>query len=142
MMNQFVNGTYPLLFSTFGGNAVACAAGMAVLDVIERENLLEKANEVGDYLRAELHRLATRHPLIGDVRGCGMMIGLELVTDRASKTPAEQETKMLIEEMLARRVLVGSSSTNVLKLRPSLAWDKEEVDFFIQALDRSLAAVA
>lgn len=142
MMNQFVNGTHPLLFSTFGGNAVACAAGMAVLDVIERENLLEKANEVGDYLRAELHRLATRHPLIGDVRGRGMMIGLELVTDRATKTPAAQETKKLIEEMLARRVLVGSSSTNVLKLRPSLAWNKEEVDFFIQALDRSLAAVA
>ncbi len=141
LMEQFLNGTYPLLFSTFGGNTVACAAGMAVLDVIERENLLQKCNEVGDYLREELHRLADKHRLIGDVRGRGMLTGLELVTDREAKTPAVKETEKLIEEMLARRALIGKGAPNVIKLRPSLAWGKAEVDFFINALDESLAVI-
>jgi len=141
MMDRFINGTHPLLFSTFGGNTVACAAGMAVLDVIERENLVEKSNRVGDYFRAELRRLAERHPLIGDVRGYGMLAGLEFVSCREARTPAVEQTDLLIEEMLKRRVLIGTGQPSVLKLRPSMAWNEAEVDFFIAALDDSLAAI-
>ncbi len=139
LLDQFLKGTHPMLFSTFGGNTVACAAGMAVLDVIERENLIEHSNKTGNYFRAELRKLAKKHTLIGDVRGRGMMIGLELVTDRTTKAPAVEETAQLLELMKARRVLVGTGNPNTLKLRPMLVWDRAEVDFFIKALDKSLS---
>ncbi|WP_352734527.1 aminotransferase class III-fold pyridoxal phosphate-dependent enzyme [Mesorhizobium sp. M0276] len=102
LMKRFLTGTYPLLFSTFGGNTVACAAGMAVLDVIEREDLVRRSADTGEYLRRELRRLAERHEIIGDIRGRGMMTGVELVTDRLTKEPAIQQTDRLIEDMLAR----------------------------------------
>ncbi|MEH6606266.1 MAG: aminotransferase class III-fold pyridoxal phosphate-dependent enzyme [Pseudomonadales bacterium] len=142
MMLQFLNGSSPMLFSTFGGNSVACAAGMAVLDVIEREGLIEKSNRVGDYLRAELSKLAEKHSIIGDIRGRGILTGVEFVSCRKAKTPASAETDVLIEAMLARRVMVGKGADNVLKLRPSMAWDETEVDFFIAALSDSLEAIA
>lgn len=131
------------VFSTFGGNTVACAAGMAVLDVIERENLVAKSNELGNYLRARLNKLAETQLLIGNVRGRGMMTGLEFVIDRKAKTPATEQTAALLELMKENRVLVGSEGKdkNIFKLRPSLAWNKTEVDVFIDALDRSLQAL-
>jgi 4-aminobutyrate aminotransferase-like enzyme len=76
------------VFSTFGGNSVACAAGQAVLDVIAREDLLTRANRIGDLLRAQLRDLAQAFPLIGDVRGRGMLTGLEFTSDPAARTPA------------------------------------------------------
>ena len=77
-----------MYFNTFGGNPVQCAAGMAVLDVIEEENLQQNALRVGDYIRDNLRGLQDQHELIGDVRGHGLFIGTELVTDREKKTPA------------------------------------------------------
>lgn len=132
------------LFSTFGGNPVSCAAGMAVLDQIERFDLVNRGVEVGDYFRAQLRELAQRQPLIGDVRGKGMIIGLEFVTDRESRTPAETETAKLIESMLAEQILVGKSGPrhNAFKMRPNFAWGKAQVDFFIDALDRCLDDLA
>ena len=141
MMKQFIGGTHPLLFSTFGGNTVACAAGMAVLDVIEREQLVQKSNDMGEQLRAGLRELAEKHPLIGDVRGRGMLVGIELVTCRDKRLPAEEETEQLIKEMIKRNVMIGKSLPGTLKIRPSLAWGKKEVDFFIRAFDQSLAAL-
>ncbi|MBJ7555485.1 aminotransferase class III-fold pyridoxal phosphate-dependent enzyme [Marinomonas spartinae] len=141
MMKQFIGGTHPLLFSTFGGNTVACAAGMAVLDVIEREKLVQKSNDIGDQLRARLRQLAEKHPLIGDVRGRGMLVGLELVTNRENRTPAAEETEQLINEMIQRQVMIGKSLPGTLKIRPSLTWGKKEVDFFINAMDESLKAL-
>jgi len=138
LMKRFLGGTYPLLFSTFGGNTVACAAGMAVLDVIEREDLVRRGAAVGDYLRQELRRLAERHAVIGDVRGRGMMTGVELVTDRLTKEPAIAQTARLVDAMLARNILIGRGTPNTLKLRPPLIWSRDEVDFFIRALDESL----
>jgi 4-aminobutyrate aminotransferase-like enzyme len=128
------------LFSTFGGNPVSCAAGMAVLDEIERFDLVARGVKVGDYLRAQLRELARRQPLIGDVRGKGMIVGLEFVTDRARKTPASSETARLIDLLLAERILVGKSGPNhnVFKMRPNFAWDRTQVDFFIAALDKCL----
>lgn len=138
MMKQFIGGTHPLLFSTFGGNTVACAAGMAVLDVIERENLIQKSNQVGDLLRMRLRLLAEKHSLIGDIRGRGMLVGIEFVTCRDQRTPAIEETELLIKEMIQRKVMIGKSLPGTLKIRPSLSWGNEEVDFFIKAMDESL----
>ena len=130
-------------FSTFGGNPVASAAGNAVLDVIERDSLIENGRRVGDYLRAQLRDLASRQRLIGDVRGHGMLAGLELVTDREAKTPATEETKRLIELMRQNQVLVGKDGryNNVLKLRPALILELVHVDQFVAALDASLTAI-
>ncbi|RWE53189.1 MAG: aminotransferase class III-fold pyridoxal phosphate-dependent enzyme [Mesorhizobium sp.] len=138
LMKRFLNGTYPLLFSTFGGNTVACAAGMAVLDVIEREDLIKRSAATGDYLRKELGHLAEQHAIIGDIRGRGMMTGVELVTDRLTKEPAVTQTDRLVEDMLARNILIGKATPKTLKLRPPLIWSRDEVDTFISAFDGSL----
>ncbi len=141
-LNQFIDATG--LFSTFGGNTVACAAGNAVLDVIERDDLIENGRVVGNYMRRRLRELATSQPLIGDVRGHGMLTGLEFVTDRERRTPATRETRALLELMRERQVLVGQEGRdgNVLKLRPPLVFQREHVDLFIAALDDALTVVA
>jgi 4-aminobutyrate aminotransferase-like enzyme/Ser/Thr protein kinase RdoA (MazF antagonist) len=141
ILNQFMDQTR--LFSTFGGNAVACAAGNAVLDVIETENLISQGREVGDYLRACVDALANKHALIGDVRGIGMVSGIEFVSDRQQRVPATTETGRLLELMRQHRVLVGSEGrdANILKLRPSLVCRKSHVDRFVTALDHSLDAL-
>lgn len=141
ILNRFMDQTR--LFSTFGGNAVACAAGNAVLDVIENENLVAQGREVGDYLRACVSGLASKHALIGDVRGFGMVSGIEFVSDRQQRTPATAETARLLELMRQQRVLVGSDGrdANILKLRPSLVCRKSHVDRFVAALDQSLVAL-
>lgn len=131
------------LFSTFGGNTVACAAGNAVLDVIERDELIEHGRVVGDYLRMRLRELADSRPLIGNVRGFGMLTGLEFVSDRETRTPATAATARLLELMRQRQVLVGSEGrdANILKLRPALVFEHEHVDLFVDALDDSLGAL-
>lgn len=138
ILNVFIDKTR--LFSTFGGNTVACAAGNAVLDVIEQEDLIEHGRLIGDYLRQEIRALAAKHALIGDVRGHGMVTGLEFVTNRDGRTPATEQTARLLELMRQRHVLVGSEGrdANILKLRPALIFQNEHVDLFVDALDRSL----
>ena len=128
------------LFSTFGGNTVACAAGNAVLDVIEREDLIENGRVVGEYFRGRLRELMATQPLIGDVRGNGMLTGVEFVTDRDARTPATEETVRLLELMRRRHVLVGNEGRdgNILKLRPPLVFRHRHVDLFIEALDGAL----
>ncbi|MDH3621390.1 MAG: aminotransferase class III-fold pyridoxal phosphate-dependent enzyme [Gammaproteobacteria bacterium] len=128
------------LFSTFGGNTVACAAGNAVLDVIERDELIENGRVVGEYFREQLRELSKTHALIGNVRGNGMLTGLEFVSDRDTRTPATEETARLLELMRQRHVLVGNEGRdgNILKLRPSLVFTHEHVDLFIDALDGTL----
>jgi 4-aminobutyrate aminotransferase-like enzyme/Ser/Thr protein kinase RdoA (MazF antagonist) len=130
-------------FSTFGGNNVSCAAGLAVLDVIEREGLVENARVVGDYLKAGIKGLMEKHSLIGDVRGTGLALGVELVTDRKTQAPAAVETKRLTNLMRDEGVLIGSEGIlgNVLKIRPPIVFKKEHADIAIGALDRALARV-
>jgi len=141
ILNLFIDKTR--LFSTFGGNTVACAAGNAVLDVIEGENLIERGKEIGGFMRSEISKLAAKHDMIGDVRGTGMVTGLEFVTDRTARTPATAETAALLEIMRENGVLVGCEGrdANILKLRPSLVFRKKHVDRFIEALDRSLESL-
>jgi 4-aminobutyrate aminotransferase-like enzyme/Ser/Thr protein kinase RdoA (MazF antagonist) len=130
-------------FSTFGGNNVSCAAGLAVLDVIEREGLIENSRVVGDYFKAGLKGLMAKHALIGDVRGTGLAIGVELVTDRKTLAPAAAQTKRLTNLMRDEGVLIGSEGIlgNVLKIRPPIVFSKENVDFAVAALDRALGKV-
>jgi 4-aminobutyrate aminotransferase-like enzyme/Ser/Thr protein kinase RdoA (MazF antagonist) len=131
------------LFSTFGGNPVACAAGMAVLDVIEDEGLLSNARLTGDYLREGIRELLPGQALIGDVRGRGLLIGVELVRDRATREPATMESKHVLDLMRQKGVLIGSEGAygNVLKIRPPLVFGREHADILIEALGESIAAL-
>ena len=129
-------------FSTFGGNPVACAAGLAVLDVLEREELLANAGDVGGYLKEGIRALAQRHRLIGDVRGQGLLIGVELVRDRATQEPAGDETVRVMNHLRDNGVLVGHEGEfgNVLKIRPPMVFGRQHADILIEALDRAVEA--
>ena len=128
------------LFSTFGGNPVACAAALAVLAVIEDEALVANAAKVGSYLRQGLLALAERHPLIGDVRGEGLLLGVELVDE--TRTPAVGDARRVTEAMRERGILLSTTGPagNVLKIRPPLVFQREHAEFLLQALDEGLAS--
>lgn len=128
-------------FSTFGGNNVSCAAGLAVLDVMQAEGLLENAATTGAYFKAELKKLQARHPIIGDVRGSGLALGVELVRDRTTLEPADHETKRIANLMRDEGVFIGTEGVlgNVLKLRPPVVFRPEHADIVVAALDRVLA---
>lgn len=130
-------------FSTFGGNNVSSAAGLAVLDVIEREGLVESSRVVGDYLKAGIKALMAKHALIGDVRGTGLALGVELVTDRKAQTPAATETKQVLNLMRDEGVLIGSEGIlgNILKIRPPIVFKKEHADIAVAALDQALSRI-
>jgi 4-aminobutyrate aminotransferase-like enzyme len=130
-------------FSTFGGNTVSCAIGLAVLDVMEDERLMERARIVGAALLGRLHGLADRHSLIGDVRGSGLFLGVELVRDRVTLEPAGDEAAFICDRMRDRGVLIGTDGPwrNVLKIRPPLVFDEENAEELLAALDLSLGEV-
>jgi 4-aminobutyrate aminotransferase-like enzyme len=128
-------------FNTFAGNPVSAAAATAVLDVIEEEALVEHAGRTGEYLLDGLRRLAGAHPLIGDVRGRGLFLGVELVTDSATRAPATAAARRVINGLCDRGVLVGETGRheNVLKIRPPLPFAREHADLLLAALDECLA---
>jgi 4-aminobutyrate aminotransferase-like enzyme len=128
------------LFSTFGGNPVACAAALAVLAVIEDEGLVASAAETGSYLRQGLEALAGRHPVIGDVRGQGLLLGVELVDEE--RMPAAGRAGQVTEAMRERGILISATGPagNVLKIRPPLVFRREHADLLLQTLDEVLAA--
>ena len=130
-------------FNTFGGNPVSCAAGLAVLDVLEEENLQQNASAVGEYLKAGIMKLAQAHELIGDVRGHGLFLGVELVEDRKTKVPATVSTARVVNELRERGVLTGSigPNANILKLRPPMVFSKSDADFFLHSLDVTLMSI-
>ncbi|HCU92687.1 MAG TPA: aminotransferase [Actinobacteria bacterium] len=130
------------LFSTFGGNPVACVAALAVLDVIEDESLVANAAQTGAYLRQGLMALAERHPLIGDVRGEGLLLGVELVDDQQTRAPAAGHARRVTEAMRERGILISATGPagNVLKVRPPLVFQCEHADLFLQTLDDVLAS--
>jgi 4-aminobutyrate aminotransferase-like enzyme len=132
------------VFSTFGGNPVACRAALAVLDVIAGEGLQQRAGEVGAHLRAGLEELQATHEAIGDVRGAGLMIGVELVTDRALRSPGPELANAVMNSMREKGVLVGSTGPddNVLKIRPPLVFTFEDADLLTSVLDASLRELA
>jgi 4-aminobutyrate aminotransferase-like enzyme/Ser/Thr protein kinase RdoA (MazF antagonist) len=127
-------------FSTFGGNPVAAAVGLAVLDVLEDEGLQENARRVGAHLVEGLRRLQERHTVIGDVRGSGLFLGVELVRDRATLDPAAEEATYVVEALRERGVLTGTDGPhhNVLKLRPPLVFSEDDADLFLEVLGEVL----
>ena len=128
-------------FNTFGGNPVSCAAGLAVLDVIEQEGLQENARVVGEYLTAGLQELSNKHATIGDVRGTGLFVAVELVQDRESRIPATEFTANVVNGLKQRGVLTGSigPDANILKLRPPMVFSKENADYMLGVLDETLS---
>ncbi|HEY8180408.1 MAG TPA: aminotransferase class III-fold pyridoxal phosphate-dependent enzyme [Candidatus Limnocylindria bacterium] len=130
-------------FSTFGGNPVACVAALTVLDVLEDERLVENAADVGDRLRAALADLAARHPVIGDVRGRGLMVGVELVEPGPSRPPAVDLAGAARDWLRERGVLVGTTrrEQNVLKIRPPLCITRDEAAMIVSTLDDVLTAL-
>lgn len=132
-----------LQISTFGGNPVSCTAAKATIDVIEEDNLREQASVVGGYFRQKLEELQQKHALIGDVRGMGLMQGIELVKDRKTKEPASEETNRFMEECRRRGLLIGKGGLwgNVLRLSPPLNIPKANVDEATLIMDEALTAV-
>ncbi|MEP6757904.1 MAG: aminotransferase class III-fold pyridoxal phosphate-dependent enzyme [Actinomycetota bacterium] len=129
-------------FSTFGGNPVACAAALAVLDVIEDERLVERAGRIGPALRAAIQDLAPHHPSIGDVRGTGLLAGVEFVRDQTTEPDAMLASDVK-NGMRTRGVLVGSTGRhdNVLKVRPPLVFGQEHIPVVVAALDETLRSL-
>ena len=128
-------------FNTFGGNPVSAAAALATLQVIRDENLMQNAQLVGDYARAGLRDLATRHACIGDVRGSGLFFGAEMVLDRDSKAPATGFTRRVANEMRQRGVLLNFLGIhyNALKIRPPLPFSRGDADQMLDTLDQVLS---
>lgn len=130
-------------FSTTGGNPVACASALAVLDVIEDEGLLAHADRVGSELLAGIRQLATKTDLIGDVRGSGLFIGVDLVRDRVTAEPASEEARTVVNLMREDGVLIGRDgpAENVLKIRPPMVFNSNHADRLVQGLSRALDTV-
>jgi len=132
-----------MYFNTFGGNPVSAAVGMAVLDVLQDERLLQNAVAVGNYTLQRLSGLANRHALIGDVRGAGLFFAVELVSDAQAKTPATAQTKRLVNLMRERGVLISRIGLhdNILKIRPPMPFSTQHADLLVDTLDQVLASL-
>jgi 4-aminobutyrate aminotransferase-like enzyme len=128
-------------FSTFGGNPVSCAAGLAVLDVVQKDNLQQHALDVGKRLLAGLEQLKEKHEIIGDVRGSGLFVGVELVRDRDTLEPATEEASYVVNRLREQGVLAGTDGPydNVIKIRGPLALTAEDVDVALDLITRVLA---
>ena len=126
--SAFANGME--YFNTFGGNPVSCAVGLAVLDVIRDEELQQNALETGEYLRAGLNQLKSEHLLIGDVRGAGLFLGIELVRDRQTLEPAGSEAALLVEQMKEHGILLSTDGPfhNVIKFKPPIVFSRRDAD--------------
>ena len=130
-------------FNTFGGNPVSAAVAKAVLDTIQEENLVTHVAETGAYLRSGLQDLASRHAIIGNVRGKGLYQAIELVEDHETLQPAAAQARLLPDAMKEEGILIGLSGRygNVLKIRPPLIFDRANADQLLQTLDRVLAGI-
>ena len=139
--NAFNNGME--YFNTYGGNPVSMEAGLAVLDVIQQEEMQRHAKETGNYLMQGLRKLMEKYPIIGDVRGHGLFIGAELVKDRVSLEPAVDEIDQVVEFVKARGYLLSTDGPfhNVLKIKPPMPFNKQNADELLQHLGQAFAAL-
>ncbi|PWT95217.1 MAG: aspartate aminotransferase family protein [Blastocatellia bacterium] len=128
-------------FSTFGGNTVSGAVGLTVLDVVQEEKLQGHALDTGEQLIGDLHGLMNRHEIIGDVRGSGLFIGVELVTDRRTREPATSFADAVVNRMRDEHILFGTDGPfhNVLKIRPPMPFDSNNAERLVTTLDRVLS---
>lgn len=130
-------------FNTFGGNPVCSAGGLAVLKVLDKEKRQSHCAEVGSHLIERLRALQQKHDIIGDVRGRGLMLGVEFVTDRKEKTPAKVETAILHEKLKDLGILIGKGSMygNVFRIKPPMCFTKDDADFLVDAMDYSISGL-
>jgi len=130
-------------FNTFGGNPVSMAQGLATLEVIDEEKIQNNAHVVGTYLKNLLLELQQKHPLIGDVRGMGLMLGVELVKDRKSKEPANTQAVEVLELARERGVLLGKGGLagNTLRIKPPMCLTKDDAAYLAQTLDEALTII-
>lgn len=126
--------------NTFGGNPVACAAALATLDVLQEEGLVDQAASVGDLLLQGLRQLQGRHPRVGDVRGRGLMIGVEMVRDPATRKPAPELAARVVQEAFQRGLLLLTAGTSAIRLSPPLVLTEEEAMVGLEVLEEALAA--
>jgi alanine-glyoxylate transaminase/(R)-3-amino-2-methylpropionate-pyruvate transaminase len=135
--------TQRIHFNTFGGNPVACAQGKAVLEVIERDNLQANSLRVGGFILAGLEKLQARHNIVGDVRGKGLLLGLELVKDRASKEPAKEECARVVEACRDLGLLVGKGGLwgQTIRIAPPMCLTQADAEFLLDVLDAALGKV-
>jgi len=132
-----------LTISTFGGNPVTCVAAKATIDLIEEERLMDNAHEVGAHFRQGLEALRERHAVIGDVRGMGLLQGIELVKDRKTKEPAPELVNQVLERLRANGLIVGKGGLygNVVRMSPPLNISKADIDAALHILDKSVTEV-
>ena len=130
-------------FSTFGGNPVSCAIGMAVMDCIEQDGLMARAEQLGGRFMQRLVELQDKHPIIGDVRGRGLFLGFELVSDLSTLEPATEEAGQLVNEMRRRGVLLSTDGPhhNVIKIKPPMVLNEEDIDTTLEHLDEVLTSL-
>ncbi len=131
-----------MYFNTYGGNPVSCAVGKAVIEVIDKEGLVENAATVGEYVLRGFRNLQAKYEMIGDVRGRGLFFGIDLVSDRDSKTPDAQSARNIVNSLRHEGILMSKigEHDNVLKLRPPLCFSTENADQLIETLDGVLGA--
>jgi alanine-glyoxylate transaminase/(R)-3-amino-2-methylpropionate-pyruvate transaminase len=135
--------TQRIHFNTFGGNPVVCAQGKAVLEVIEQEKLQENSLKIGNRLLAGLAKLKEKHNLIGDVRGKGLMLGIELVKDRKTKEPAKEECAQILETTKEMGLLLGKGGLwgQTIRFSPPMCLNEQDADFLLEVLDRAFQAL-
>ncbi|CAF0739556.1 unnamed protein product [Didymodactylos carnosus] len=140
--NFYKNGVE--YFNTFGGNPVSCRAGIAVLDVIGKENLMENAREVGEYLIMKLKEIGNTYTLVGDVRGRGLFIGVELIKNVKTREPAIDEAKQIHYKLLEHFVIMSLDGPdhNVLKIKPPVCFSKDDCDFLCEKLNLILKEIS
>ena len=136
--DKFNNGME--YFNSFGGNPVSCAVGKAVLNVIEDEKLQQNAHKVGEYLLKELKQLQGEFPLIGQVRGMGLFIGIELIKEKSKLIPAHAEAEKVVNEMMRKRILLSTDGPdhNVIKIKPPMVFSTENADELVLNLSEVL----
>jgi 4-aminobutyrate aminotransferase-like enzyme len=127
-------------FSTFGGNPVSCAIGLEVLDVVRDEGLQEHALKVGSCLMEGLLPFVGKYPLVGDVRGTGLFLGVELVRDRKTLEPAAEEASFVVNRLRDHGILLGTDGPhhNVVKIRPPMPFDESNADFLVGVFEKIL----
>jgi alanine-glyoxylate transaminase/(R)-3-amino-2-methylpropionate-pyruvate transaminase len=130
-------------FNTFGGNPISMTQGLATLEIIDEENIQQNALEVGNHLKGALEDLQEKHDIIGEVRGLGLMLGVELVRDRNSKEPANTEAADVMERMKERGVLIGKGGLfgNTLRIKPPMCITKDDADYLVAMLDEVLSEI-
>ena len=130
-------------FNTYGGNPVSCAQGRAVLRIIENEGLQENSLNIGAQLDAGLKKLMEKHSIIGEVRGKGLMIGVELVKDRTTKEPASAECAAVFEKCKDKGLLIGKGGLwgNTLRIKPPMCINKDDAEFMLATIDEALAEI-